>query len=85
VTKSGKPTKASSERKPIKSHNKLNWLAGLDDKTRISFLERLLMGNITFAQVKMLAKKFKVNTLYFLLFFIHIISGNGMGQRVIFT
>jgi len=62
LTKSGKPTKASSERRPITSHNKLNWLAGLDDKTRLSFLNRLLMGNISFGQVNMLAKKFKVHT-----------------------
>ena len=41
----GRPPKVANPqkplRKPIKSHNKLNWLAGLDDKTRISFLETI--------------------------------------------
>jgi hypothetical protein len=63
MTKSGKPSKVSTEKKPFKSYNKLNWLFNLDDDTRIAFIERILSEDATLSQITALAKKHKVNIL----------------------
>ena len=71
LTKAGKLTKSSQQKKPITSHNKIKWLFGLDDETRISFLERLIQGDSTINQIAAIARKHKVlliiNNLVYLL------------------
>jgi len=57
-TKSG--SKSIPISKPIQSHTHLNWLSGLDDKTRLTFLNRVINKDCTLGQVKQVVKKHKV-------------------------
>ena len=38
----------------------MNWLSGLDDKTRLTFLNRVINKDCTLGQIKQVVKKYKV-------------------------